>query len=137
MINADSVISFLDDLSYPVQLSPTGVINLAEETTLPSLYVSYATIQSKNPNDPTGKSYFDSHGEDLIQYFDVHICTSKADLHTVWRAVYTKLVGWNTALDKYATGFTYMQGGMQGIDNGRVWWADRWGIAFPTVNVNF
>lgn len=124
--------------------NPTYTINFAREkepdfhtiATLPVIYVGYANIDSKNPSIPLESTIFNSHGEDLVQTFEVQIVSELASFRTIWINVYKSLIGVNpVAAEANRTGFTYAQGGVMGLSNGLLWHLDRWKIGFPTVNV--
>lgn len=126
------------DTGYKVEHARIKEPDLTEFVDLPVIYVGYATIDSKNPTSPIEHSFFNLHGEDLVQGFDVQIVCDIDSLATIWKNCYTSLIGFNPIPgEEYRSGFTYSQGGMIGISNGRIWWLDRWKIGFPTVFVQF
>lgn len=105
-------------------------------TKTPVVFIGHTAIDSENPTTPGGMDLYDQAGEDLIQSFDFHLNCMEPDLKLLWRALHTAMIGKNTQpLEEQFSGFTYKQGGMIGIDNGRIWWLDRWQIAFPTLNI--
>ena len=137
MIDQSTVIARLDaQLTYTIRPSREKQIVLSELTELPIIYVGYATIESKDPNFPTATGYFELHGEDLVQSFDIHICTTVANFRTVWINIFKALIGYNPNVPARNTaGLNYSQGGMMGLEDSKVWWMDRWRINFPTTNV--
>lgn len=122
--------------TYTVELARTKEPVLSEFTTLPIIYCGYHTIDSENPTTPQAADLFNQHGEDLTQTFVIQIVSTITNFDTVWKNVYQSLIGWHPDLiEKQHTGFTYQQGGMMGLENGRLWWLDRWSIGFPLTNV--
>ena len=139
MINIQVLIARLKaETNYKIELARVREPELQEILDLPILYVGYATIDSKNPSTPIEYNVFNTHGEDLVQSFDIQIVCKPADLETIWKTVYTKLIGWNPiGQEVHHSGFTYAQGGVMGLANGNLWWIDRWRIGFPTLEVTF
>ena len=137
MIDQSIVITRLkDQLTYTIRPAREKQIVLSELSELPIIYVGYATIDSKDPTTPTATGYFEFHGEDLIQSFDIHICTTVTNFRTVWINTFKALVGYNpNTLAKNTSGLTYAQGGLMGLEDAKMWWMDRWRINFPTTNV--
>lgn len=137
MIDQSTLITRLDaQLSYTIRPAREKQIVLSELTELPIIYVGYATIDSMDANTPTATGYFLHHGEDLIQSFDIHICTTVANFRTVWINTYRALIGYNpNTLAKNTSGLSYSQGGLMGLEDSKMWWMDRWRINFPTTNV--
>ena len=126
------------ETTYTVELARVREPELQEISGLPVIYVGYATIDSKNPSAPIELTMFNTHGEDLVQSFDIQIVCKSADLPTIWKNIYTKLITWNPQpLERHHSGFTYSQGGVMGLANGNLWWLDRWRIGFPTLEVTF
>jgi len=112
--------------------------NILPSNTLPMIYVGYATIESKQPNAPIEHNMFNTHGEDLVQSFDIVIACDEIDLPTVWMAVYKSLIGQNpSSPERQRSGMTYSQGGKVQISNGKIWHIDRWRIGFPTLFTHF
>jgi hypothetical protein len=125
---------------YPVESLRYKEIDLMEIDDLPLVLVGYASIDSEFPNAPIAVDLYNNYGEDLVQSFDIQIVCLEADLPTIWKRLYSNIIGKTptttlTGLSA-ASGFTYAQGGPIGISNGKLWWLDRWRISFPTTNVN-
>lgn len=139
MINVQTIIDKLKaDTTYTIELARVREPELQEAITLPIIYVGYASIDSKNPSAPQELTMLNSHGEDLVQSFDIQIVCKGTALPTIWKAVYSALIGYNPVPNEAMhSGFTYSQGGVMGLANGNLWWVDRWRIGFPIVNVNF
>lgn len=112
--------------------------NLQSILDLPMIYVGFATIESLHPNLPIEKNVFNTHGENLIQSFDISIVCLEQDLTATWIKVYKSLIGKNpNPAERMRTGLTYAQGGKAAISNGKIWHVDRWRIGFPTLFTNF
>jgi hypothetical protein len=127
-----------EETGFKVEAARNKEPDLQELNELPIIFIGYATIDSRDPSIPTGHDLYNMHGEDLAQSFDVQIVCQIQDLPTVWKAVYTSLIGFNPAEGQQIhTGFTYSQGGVMGLSNGKLWHIDRWRIDFPTLNVQF
>lgn len=139
MIDVNILISKLQaETTYTVELARVREPELQEITDLPIIYIGYATVDSKNPTSPIEHDLYNLHGEDLVQSFDIQIVCRAENLPTIWKNIYSKLIGYNpTPNENMHSGFTYSQGGVMGLANGNLWWIDRWKIGFPTVNVNF
>lgn len=139
MITIDTLKARLEaQTAYTIAFSRDREVDLQEQTELPIIYVGYGSIDSKNPTSPVEHDFLNLHGEDLVQTLSIQIVCTTIQLSTVWKAVYTALVGWNpTPGEQYHSGFTYSQGGVVGLSNSKIWHVDYWKIGFPTVNVNF
>ena len=139
MINVQTIIDKLKaDTTYTIELARVREPELQEAIALPIIYVGYASIDSKNPAAPQELTMLNLHGEDLVQSFDIQIVCKGTALPTIWKAVYSALIGYNPVPNEAMhSGFTYSQGGVMGLANGNLWWVDRWRIGFPIVNVNF
>ena len=133
----DKIKAFPACATYSVQHSRIKEPQLAELTTLPIIFVAYHTVNSKNPSTPLAADLFNQHGEDLTQVFEIQIACETVNFDTIWKNVYKSLIGWHPdVLEMQHTGMTYIQGGVMGLENGRLWWLDRWGINFPLTNVD-
>jgi hypothetical protein len=139
MIDVQVLITKLKaETNYTVELARVREPELQEVVDLPIIYIGYASIDSKNPSAPIEHTLFNTHGENLVQSFDIQIVCKSSDLPTIWKTIYTKLITWNPEpLEQYHSGFTYSQGGVMGLANGNLWWLDRWKIGFPTLEVTF
>ena len=125
---------------YAVEAARSTEPNLQDIATLPIIYVGYFSIDSKNPSAPIEYDLYNDYGEDLVQTFDVQIVCAFLDLPTIWKKVYSSLIGYTPTVTLSSTasasGFTFAQGATQ-QSNGKVWDVSRWKIGFPTANVNF
>lgn len=139
MIDLSLIIEKLqNDTVYTIEVSRDKEPNIQEIEELPVIFVGYATIDSKNPNAPIETSYFNMHGEDLVQSFDLITVAEPANMSEIWRTCYKSLIGWNPVPEeKDRSGLTYAQGGIIGLSNGKIWWLDRWKVGFPTVFTQF
>jgi hypothetical protein len=139
MITLDWVKGLLETTGYSIEYTRDKEPNTQELLSLPVVYVGYASLDSTNPNAPIAYDLFNLHGEDLVQSFDVLTVCEVENLHTVWRKLYSSLIGKHPTLSLSSTastsGLTYAQGGVIGLSNGKLWWLDRWKIGFPTTNV--
>jgi hypothetical protein len=123
--------------SYTVEHVRVKEPILTDLTSLPIIYVGYFAVDAKNPTVPIEHDLFNQHGEDLVQTVEVQIVCEEINFSTVWKNIYKSLIGWHpNILELTHTGLTYSQGGVMGIENGRLWWLDRWKVGFPTVNVD-
>ena len=126
------------DTSYTIELAKAKEPDLQEAVTLPILYIGYMDINSKHPHMPQELTMLHSHGEDLVQSFDIQIVCKAVDLPTIWKTIYSSLIGYNPSPNEIMhSAFTYSQGGVMGLANGNLWWVDRWRIGFPVVDVTF
>lgn len=134
MIDIQVVLDYLAlNTPYRVEFAKDTLPNFQDIVDLPVIFVGYATIDSKNPRAPIEHSLFNTNGEDLVQAFEIHIVCQTASFSTIWKNVYTKLIGWNPDYtEKYHSGFTYSQGGKMGLSNSKFWHVDIWKIGFPT-----
>jgi len=141
MINISYIIGLIDAATtYTVASARAKEPDLLEFSTLPVVFVGYSSIDSASPTSPMEHDLYSMAGDDLVQSFDIQIICAQADLPTIWKAVYTCLVGQHptpTVSGLASTsGLTYSQGGMIGLANDRVFWLDRWRIGFPTTNAS-
>lgn len=139
MISLDTIKTRLQaETSYTIAFARDREVDLQEQLELPIIYIGYANIDSKNPTSPIEHDLYNLHGEDLVQSFHIQIVSINTDFSTVWKTIYTKLVGWNPVVgEQYHSGFTYSQGGIMGLSNSKLWWIDVWKIGFPTLHVDF
>lgn len=138
MFSEQDVITLLASLPYTVALSKGKEVELTEEYADPKVYVGYGHIVSRNPSAPIDHDIYDIHAENLVQYFDIQIVCNREDLPTVWKKVYTTLIGQNPIpLEITRSGFTLAESGPMGLSNSSVWWVSRWIIGFPTIYTNF
>ena len=137
MIDESTIVTYLQtETTYTIELAGDILANWQDTADLPIVYVSYATIDSKQPNVPLESSIFNTNGEDLVQTFEINIVSVPGDFRAVWIAIYNALIGWNPIPDEvYHSGFTYAQGGKMGRSNNKLWHVDLWRIGFPTNHV--
>ena len=121
---------------YTIKRAKVKQPALAEEQNMPIVYVGFSTLDSSAPTTPHAMERYAENGEDLVQGFDIQIICLEEDLVATWRTVYKAWIGKNpNPLEEAFSGFTYQQGGVLGIDNGRICWLDKVSIGFPVVNV--
>lgn len=121
--------------SYLYKYSKNKNSTLQDVETRPTIFLGYTGIDSRHPTTPESMNIVDAHGEDLVQSFDLIINCPVDKLPEIWKNLYTALVGQNTQPAEAAfTGLSYKQGGVIGLDNGRMEWLDRWSVAFPTAS---
>ena len=137
MISLDMMINYVkSNTSYTVTHTRLKEPDLAETSDLPTIYIGYGTIDSKNPNGAIEYDIYSMNGEDLVQSFDIQIVCKQKDLVTIWKTIYKVLIGWNPVLlEGNYSGLTYAQGGVIGISNDNLWWLDRWRIGFPVTTI--
>jgi len=128
------------ETGYAVERARSVEPNLQDQAILPVVYVGYFSIDSHNPSAPIAYDLYNDYGEDLVQTFEVQIVAMINDLPTIWKKVYSSLIGYTPTATVSSTastsGFTFAQGATQ-QSNGKVWDVSRWKIGFPTANVNF
>ena len=137
MIAETTIVTRINDITgYTTRVAEDILANWQDISELPIVYVSYATIDSKQPNVPLESSIFNTNGEDLVQTFEINIVSIPSDFRAVWIAIYNALIGWNPIPEEvYHSGFTYAQGGKMGRSNNKLWHVDLWRIGFPTNHV--
>ena len=135
MILIEEFRSFIQiNTGITTKLARDTLPNMQDETELPVIYCTYATVDSKDPNVPIESSIFKSHGEDLVQTFEVHILDTLDNFRATWVLLFNNLTGKNIDPDEvYYSGFTYAQGGKMGLSNGKIVWVDLWRIGFSTT----
>lgn len=132
MYDINDLIPLLTPLGYTVELAQQREPNLTDLEDLPVLYLGYRAIDSTATK---GYNNYQQGGEDLTQIFEVHICCEATHLPTIWRRVHKALLGKSTqTAEEQFTSITYEKGGVIGIENGRLWWLDRWMVQFPSFN---
>jgi hypothetical protein len=123
--------------SYTVSAARDKQPNFETLLNLPTIYIGYATLKCRNPEERLPAGFFDLHGEDISQFFDISICCEVENFRETWINIFKSLIGWNpNTLAANTSGFAYIEGGMMGLEQGRFWWLDRMAINFPTTNVN-
>ena len=133
----DRLLSEPTTSSYTVSKVKHKELNLIPKLELPSIFVGYARIRPKSYTDILELDILRTHGEDLIQTIEIQIACEEKDFDTIWKNVYKSLNGWNpNELEKVHTTLTFLQGGVMGIENERLWNVDYWNIGFPTVEVD-
>lgn len=139
MIDLSLVVTRLQTQTpYQIELAKSKEPSLIELSNLPVIFIGYGGVEAKNPRSPIEFDLFNLHGEDLVQTFDIQIVCEAANLSTIWKTIYPKLIGWNPVLaEANYSGLTYSHGGVIGMDNSRLWWIDKWKIGFPVVSVSF
>jgi hypothetical protein len=137
MISEEALITFLQaqptTKDYIIEVAENVLENWQETDELPIIYVGYATLDSKFPNQPIESTIFNRHGENIVQTFELHIVCASADFRDTWVDLYNALIGENPEpSEKIHSGFTYAQGGKMGRSNGKIYHIDLWRIGFPT-----
>ena len=100
---------------------------------LPKVFVDTTKIQ-KTDSFGSGRSTANDQmfAEDFVQIVAVQWCSTVEQKHTVWKTLGSAIAGWND--DPYESTFTglrYVEGGIIGRENGRIWWVDYWEVDFP------
>jgi len=135
MYDIADVITLIQTTGYTVERAKAKEPILSELTSLPIVYVGFRGIDSRNPTTPESFSNYEQNGENLIQTFDVQIVCDEIQLPVIWRKVYKSLAGKSTQpLEEQFSALTYQKGGVLGLENGRMWHLDRWGVQFPSAN---
>lgn len=134
MFKESDVVTLLTSLPYTISLTKGKEIELTEETAAPKIYVGYGNIVARNAGNPIAYDIYDTHGENLTQFFDIQIVCNREDLPTVWKAIYVAMIGKNPVPEEVErSGFTLAESGPMGFSNSTIWWVSRWIIGFPTV----
>lgn len=135
MFSEESIMQILkDNTSYRIAYGKERDFNLLEVSEMNIIYVGYSTIYNKSPNRTVEYSFYNSHGEDLVQSFDVSIVCLRKDLPKIWRDSFAALIGKNPIPEEADRGgLTLAESGPMGFSNNAVWWLNRWNIGFPTV----
>ena len=108
-----------------------------EPSTLPIVYVGFNGGQ-RNPPIPIDIDYFNQHGEDIIQVFEVKLYCKETDLVTTWQAIYTAINGYTPVLSNTSTasvnGFAMVRWETVEVNN-IIIDTSLWAIGFPSTNV--
>lgn len=121
---------------YTIERAKVKEPSLVATNILPIVYVGFQSLDSENPSLAISTDLYDEHGIDLVQTFSIQINCLETNLSTIHRIIYKALIGWNPRpLEEQFSGFSYKQGGVIGLDNGRMWWIDLYTIGFPSLNV--
>jgi hypothetical protein len=127
----------ISELGYTVLQAPALDSNQQDINSLPTLYVGYVSIH-RIPQVPIDMDYFNQHGEDIIQVFEVKIVTDMDNLIDVWRKTYTAINGYTPILSNTSTasvsGFAFISSDTVEA-NDKVIDVSRWAIGFPSTNV--
>lgn len=135
MYDVADIITLLASTGYEIERAKAKEPTLSELTNLPIVYVGFRSLDSNNPTTPNSHSDFEQAGENLVQAFDLQICCEEENLPVIWRTIYKTLQGTNSQpLEQQFSSMTYQKGGVMGIENGRLWWLDRWAVQFPSFN---
>ena len=135
MFSEDNIIQLIKDgTSYKTAYGKERDYNLLENAEMNVIYVGYSTIYNKTPTRTVEYSFYNSHGEDLVQSFDVSIVCLRKDIPKIWGDCFRALIGKNPIpAEADRGGLTLAESGPMGFTNNAVWWLNRWNIGFPTV----
>jgi hypothetical protein len=108
-----------------------------DPSTLPIVYVGYNGGQ-RNPPIPIDIDYFNQHGEDIIQVFELKLYVKEEDLVTTWQSIYTAINGYTPILSNTSTssvsGFAMIRWETVEV-NSIIIDSSLWAIGFPSTNV--
>lgn len=137
MFNLTPVIEkLITDTGYDVSFARAKEPSFANENDPPRLFVGYHAILSLGHlGEGESPDPYMAFAEDLSQSFQTQILCSVADLPVTWHNVYNSLHGWMPlTVEKEYSGIFYSNGGVMGLNNGRIWWLDNWRMDFPRAN---
>lgn len=118
---------------YPCEYLTEDKPSLLASGSLPKVFVDTTKIQ-KTDGFGSGRSTTNDQmfAEDFVQIVAVQWCSTVQDKHLVWKTLGSAIAGWNNdPFESVFTGLRYVEGGIIGRENGRVWWVDYWEIDFP------
>lgn len=136
MIDLLTLRTRLLETGYTVEFSRDRDIDLQEPSVLPIVYIGYNSIESQRENSTLAMDIYSLNGENLAQSFTIQLVCLPENFPTVWKTLYKKLIGWNPVSSEAPhTSFSYLQGGVMGLSNGKLYWADVWRVGFPTNSI--
>lgn len=138
MFSEQSIIDLLEPTGYAVAEFPDVQYDVFGEydQRLPIIYVGYGGMDSMTPNGAVAYDFLHQHGENLNQFFDIHIVCNKEELPEIFITIHKALAGVVPAGQVYDTiGLTFSQGGLIGKNNGIIHWLSRYRVCFPTLYV--
>ena len=118
---------------YPCEYLSEEKPSLLNMADLPRVFVDTTAIK-KTDNFGSGRSTHNDQmfEEDFSQVIAVQFCCSIEQKPLVWKTIGSAIAGWNDdPYEEVFTGLKYIEGGMIGRENGRVWWVDYWEVTFP------
>ena len=134
MYNEAGLISHITQTTgYPCEYLTEQKPSLLAFESLPMVFVD-TTMIKKTDSFGSGRTTYDDqlYAEDHLQIIEVHFVCAIEDKADIWKTIGSAIAGWHEdPLEGVFTGLTYIEGGVIGRENGRVWWADRWAIEFP------
>jgi hypothetical protein len=138
MFSRDILIDRINDQTiYTAERARSMDSQQQDPTELPIVYVGFHGGQ-RNPPVPIDIDYFNQHGEDIIQVFEVRMYCLETDLVTMWQAVYTAINGYTPVLSNSSTasvsGFAMIRWETAEV-NGKIIDTSLWAIGFPSTNV--
>ena len=118
---------------YSVEVLAETKPSLVKIADLPKVFVGSVGVKQVD-SFGSGRTDLDSqlYAEDLVQFIEVQFVCAAGDEATIWNTIGAAIAGWHEATQEdQFTGLMYVEGGLLGRENSRVWWADRWTIQFP------
>ena len=135
MIDLSAVKTRLEETGYAVRYAVDKDIDIEDPTALPIIHIGYNNIDREKANLAPALDSYSANGENLIQSFTIQLLCTQTTFPTIWKAVYKKLYQWYPVLADPHTSFTYFQGGVMGLSNGKFYWVDIWRVGFPTNTI--
>ena len=131
MLNLSWVIEELTTANITAVLSKYREPVLMEIKTLPTVFVGYVGFKPENEAIDTPDIY-PQHTQDFIQFFETQLICDMSSFIDNWTLVKDTLLGKNPSLtEQNFSSINYVEGGVMGLDSGKLWWTDRWKLSTP------
>ena len=131
MLDISWVINELTSANINALRSKYREPTLTSMTNLPVVFVGYVGFQNETNTIDTPDIY-PQHVQDFIQVFETQIVCAEEDFVDFWLSVKDALLGKNPSqLEQNFSSINYVEGGVMGLDSGKLWWTDRWKISTP------
>jgi hypothetical protein len=131
-----ALVKLRTDTGYDCDWAKAKEPSLLNDIDPPRVFIGYHSITALGHlgqgEAPDPYMYF---AEDLSQMFTTQITCAISLLPTAWHKVHNSLSGWIALpAEKEFTGIYHSDGGVMGLDNGRIWWLDNWRLDFPRAS---
>lgn len=131
MLDIQWIIDELVDASINAQRSKYREPNLITAKSLPVVFVGYVGFQAETDLIDTPDIY-PQHTNDYIQTFETQILCAEEEFLDFWTSIKDTLLGKNPSVgEQNFSSINYIEGGVMGLDSGKLWWTDRWKISTP------
>ena len=136
MLDISVLITKLEELGIPVEISRGKEVVLQNITDLPLIYVGYGTIHSgTSSQDLISCNEYEQIDQDSYQVFHIKIVSTSVDFASIWKQVNKLLAGWSPYVPDYEySAFSHIEGGVMGEDNKKLWHLDLWKLSFPKIS---